>query len=451
MFNNSFYKIGFLLIFLSFFFFPIFSFAQEECQTLKECESQLSIIQERIKQLEKIISNLSKEKKTRQNQIELLKAKINTLELQIKETNLKIKNLNFQIKDTLSSIEFTNAEIEKEKEKLAEILRTIYEESQTSIIEILFSQSTLASFFDKLVGLETFNKVQKGIIEEIKELKQELEKKKATLEDQKAELERLLNISVLQKQENEKTKREQEELLKMNETQYQQYLKEKKELEKRASELMQRIAQLSLPGLAVPRDKGELYKLANWVEKLTGVRSALILALIEVESALGTNVGQCNCLGQPICKNPQLSYKQVMPSSHWEAFEEICKELGLNPNTTPVSCYINGGKVQMGGAMGPAQFMPNTWLKYKERIENLTGVKPANPWRASDAFLAAGLYLADWGASNQNPETEKGAVTAYLCGTSIMTPSCQRAGGEWYRNLVIQKAKEWEEWIKANF
>jgi hypothetical protein len=208
---------------------------------------------------------------------------------------------------------------------------------------------------------------------------------------------------------------------------------------------------LTLPGLAVPRDPKELYELAKWAGNAAGgVRPALILGLLEVESALGVNVGQCNCKGQPVCRHPELNYKQVMGRNQWTAFETIVGELGLNPNTTPVSCYVNGGRVQMGGAMGPAQFMPTTWLNvgYKQRVENITGLRPANPWRARDAFLAAALYLADWNAATQSRQSEMGAVTAYLCGTSAMTTRCQQAGGEWYRNLVLQKADHWQQWIK---
>ncbi len=210
---------------------------------------------------------------------------------------------------------------------------------------------------------------------------------------------------------------------------------------------MARIAQLTLPGLDVPKTKKELYQLANWAGNLTGVRPALILGLIEVESALGTNVGQCNCAGQTYCNHPNISYKQVMSSKQWDAFLKITKELELDPNTTPVSCAVSGGMVQMGGAMGPAQFMPNTWLNYKTGVESKTGVMPANPWRARDAFLAAGLYLADWNANTQVRTNEIGAVTAYLCGTNIMTARCQSAGGVWYRNSVMEKADKWQGWI----
>jgi len=452
----NFLKKGFQKILLVFLFFilifpqfPLLS--QDECKTVTECEALYKQLEEELKKVESNIAKTKEEKKTRENQIQLLKSKIQQLELQIKQTNLQIQELTLQIEDTENAISETALRIEDMQKKLSQILRTIYEEDQKSLIEILLTEKTIAGFFDNLAGLEMLNKKQKEILAEIKSLKASLEEEKENLESQKSDLEKLVSIRTLQKQESESTKKEQEKLLAMTEAQYQQYLKQKKELEQRAAEIMARIAQLTLPGLTVPRDKKELYQLASWAGNLASVRPALILGLIEVESALGINVGQCNCSGQPVCAHPELSYKKVMPSSQWAAFEQITKELGLNPNTTPVSCYVGGGQIQMGGAMGPAQFMPTTWLKYKERIESLTGAKPANPWRASDAFLGAALYLADFGASSKNAQDELGAVTAYLCGTTQMTSRCKRAGGEGYRNLVLQKAADWEDWIKNGF
>lgn len=432
---------------------PNFSaFSQEDCQTVKECEDLWEKLQSEIKKLETMIGKTEQEKKTLQNQISVLKTRIQKLELQIQQGNVMIKDIGFQIADTETSIEKTSLKIGDSRTKLAGILRTIYEEDQKSLIEILLSEETLSGFFDNLMALEVLNQTNQELLEDIKDLRSSLESQKEKLDEEKDNLVRTVKVQTLQKQQSEESKKEQEKLRNMKEAQYQQYLKEKKELEKRAAEIMSRIGQLTLPGLAVPRDPKELYELAKWAGQAAGgVRPALILGLLEVESALGVNVGQCNCLGQSVCRYPELSYKQVMGSSQWLAFEVITKELGLNLNTTPVSCYVDGGKVQMGGAMGPAQFMPTTWLNqksnYKGRVEGITGVKPANPWRARDAFLAAALYLVDFNASTQNINHEKGAVTAYLCGTSQMTTRCRQAGGEWYVNTIMKKADFWQQQI----
>lgn len=407
-------------------------------------------LMEKIRQYEMDITKTEAEKQSLQYQINTLRNKINQLDLQIRRSNVVIQDLGLQIQDTETSIHKTSLKIEDLRDKLSVILQEIYEKDQTSSIEILFSSATLSDFFDNLMALETLNLKSQEFLEEIKSLKQILEGQRELLDGEKTDLERTVRVQSLQKQESEAARKEQEKLLQMTEAQYQQYLKEKQELENRAAEIMSRITQLTLPGLAVPKTNKELYELAKWAGNAAGgVRPALILGLIEVESALGTNVGQCNCAGQPVCRHPELTYKQVMSSRQWDAFLKITRELGLDPNTTPVSCYVSGGQVQMGGAMGPAQFMPNTWLNagYKAKVEGITGVRPANPWRARDAFLAAALYLADWNAHTQNRQSEIGAVTAYLCGSSTMTATCSRAGGEWYRNLVMQKADQWQSWI----
>lgn len=422
--------------------------SSQDCRKLlEECERYYK---EKGEELEKNIERTQKEKQTLKNKISSLRRKIESLDYQIYQTSLVIKDLNLQIRDTENSIQKTSLKIEELKKRLAQILRLVYEEDQRSIFEILLTENKISDFFDNLIKLENLHLENQEILKKIKKLKLSLEEQKNKLDEEKEDLAKRIKIKALQKEENQEVKKEKERLLKMTEAQYQQYLREKKELEKKTAEIMARIVQLTLPGLDIPKTPKELYELAKWAGQAAGgVRPALILVLLEVESALGVNVGQCNCQGQPVCRHPELNYKQVMSKKQWSAFETIVKELGLDINTTPVSCYVNGGKVQMGGAMGPAQFLPNTWLKlgYKERVENITLLKPANPWRAKDAFLAAALYLADWGATKQTRKSEMAAVLAYLCGTSQLTSRCRQAGGEYYQKLVIQKADWWQEEI----
>jgi len=460
-------KLILLVIFISAFFYPVgfqknsfgalpnFLILAQEGQLSdpiterQQLEEELKKLEAELLKIDEDITKTEKEKKTLQNQIYILRKKIEKLELQIQQSNVMINDLGLQIEDTEASIKQTSLKIEDSRQKLANILQTIYEEDQKSLIEILASERTLSGFFDNLMALETLNTKSRELLENIKNLKISLESQRQSLDEEKTDLEKVVTIQTLQKKESESVKKDKDYLKNKTEAQYQQYLKEKQELEKRAAEIMARITQLTMPGTEVPKSKEELYELASWAGNLTKVRPALILGLIEVESALGTNVGQCNCAGQPYCRHPDIGYKQVMGSSQWDAFLKITKELGLNSTTTPVSCYVEGGMVQMGGAMGPAQFMPNTWLNlgYKAKVESITGVVPANPWRARDAFLAAGLYLADNGADTQIRTNEMGAATAYLCGTTIMTSRCRRAGGVWYTNTVMDKAKGWQEWI----
>ncbi len=418
----------------------------EECNTRQECEALLKEYEDKIARYEKEISGTGQKSKTLKNQIAILKKEVEKLNLQIHQSNAVIKDLGIEIVDTKQSVDKTSIEIENSKKNLANILRAVYKEDQKSGLEILFAGDKLSDFFNYLSALEALNSKNQEILGNIETSKAFLENQEKILEEDKEDLEKIVKIQMLQKNENESTKKENDYLLKLTEKQYQTLLKEKEELKKQVAKIIARITQLTLAGLKVPQSPEELYQLARLVGQQTGARPSLVLGLIEVESALGINVGQCNCQGQPQCNHPEISYKQVMSTSQWTAFEQITKELELNPKTTPVSCSATG---QWGGAMGPAQFMPNTWLNssYKQRVESITGIRPANPWSANDSFLAAALYLADKGAKTQKLQDERGAVTAYLCGTNTMTSRCKAAGGVWYTNRVMTKAEWWQEQI----
>lgn len=419
----------------------------EPCREyLEKCEKYY---QEKSTQYQSEISQLQQKKRTLENQIYWLESRIKNLSYQIHKNNLIIKDLNFQIKDTQSSIEKTSLKIEEIKENLANILQLRYEEDQRSLVEIFLREETLADFFDNLMALEALNLKTQEILKDIKNLKSSLENQRDKMLGEKEELERTLILVKLQKEENQNLRSQKKELLEKTrgeEALYQKYLEETK---KKAQEIRKKIFELAQVPIERALTLEEAYRLAVEVERITGVRAALLLGLLKVESDIGKNVGQCNCRGSAFCRHPEISWKEVMTKKHWPYFEKITAELGLDPSTTPVSCAVDEGKVQWGGAMGPAQFMPETWLKlgYKQRVEEITGQVPANPWRVRDAFLAAGLYLADWGAGSKREIDEIGAVTAYLCGTSRMTRRCRIAGGRWYLYQVMKYASQFQNYI----
>ena len=175
----------------------------EERQALEE---ELKKLEEQIGQYEKDITKTQQEKQTLQNQIYILQQKIKKLELQIQQSNVAIEEVGLQIRDTEASIEKTSLEIEDSKKKLAALLRIIHEEDQKSLVEILLSETTLSGFFDNLVQLETLNSKNQEILENIKSLKLYLESEKKSLDEEKADLEKMLEIQMLQKKEGETTR-----------------------------------------------------------------------------------------------------------------------------------------------------------------------------------------------------------------------------------------------------
>jgi len=220
---------------------------EKECANLEpsECrkllESCEAYYQEQSNEIEKDINKTEEEKKTLENKIYSLKKKIQNLDYQIRQSNLIIKDLGFQIEDTEYSIESTSLKIEGSKEKLANILRNIYEEDQKPFIEILVSGDSISSFFDDLVSLERLNSKSKELLQNIKLLKTNLENQKESLDGEKQDLENIVEIQTVQKQQNSQSRTEQEYYLESTEQEYQKYLAEKQEVDQKASEIRARI------------------------------------------------------------------------------------------------------------------------------------------------------------------------------------------------------------------
>ena len=173
---------------------------------------------------------------------------------------------------------------------------------------------------------------------------------------------------------------------------------------------------------------GALYSYAKEASLKTGVRPALILGILSEESNLGQNVGSG-------------SWRVDMnPTRDQPVFQQITAELGINPDTQPVSKKPWYG---WGGAMGPAQFIPSTWQLYKERIAASTGQTPPNPWDPRTATFAASILMMDNGADQQTRATERLAALRYLAGWKNATKSAY----SFYGDDVMELADQFQQQI----
>ena len=437
------FKIVLSLALTSALALPIFFiFGQSPSQERQALEDELKQLEAQIAQYEKDIASTAQEKKTLESKIASLKSKIKKLDLQISQSNIIIKDLGLQIQDTEISIDKTALKIEEGKTRLAGILQETYEEDQRPLIEILIAEG-ISDFFDNLVALEALNAKNQELLTNIKALKASLEDQKQALDEEKSGLEKQVAIQTLQRQENASVKQEQDSLLKLTEAEYQKQLAEKSNAEKQAQAIRSRIFEL----IGVPEAPTfeEAYNIAKFVSGQTGIRPALLLAVLTQESNIGKNVGQCFLTnlstGEGVRATTRARETKVMsPSRDVNPFIQITQELGRDVYNTPVSCPLKnsyGAPVGFGGAMGPSQFIPSTWLLYKDKIKNMTGRSP-DPWNIKDAFLATGVYLKDLGGLNN----EFTAVMRYFSGYSWSKWE------EFYGRSVLAIAVQYEQDIK---
>jgi len=423
---------------------PDFSIlAQSPSEERESLEEELRKLDEEIAVIDKAIEKTNNEKKTLENQIYLLKNKIAKLDLQISQGNIMIKDLGVQITQSEKSIEETSLKIKESRKYLAQNLQLIYEADNKSIVEVLLSENKLSDFFSDLVALESLNSKNQEMLINIENLKTQLETERESLDGEKQDLEELVVVQTMQRKESANIKKEKDQLLKLTEAEYQKSLQEKQVTEKKAAEIRARIFELI--GIPQAPTFGEAYEIAKLVSNVTGVRPALLLAVLTQESNIGKNVGQCflsnASTGAGVKVNTGAKETQVMnPTRDVAAFIKITTDLGRDPYNTPVSCPLkssSGAPVGWGGAMGPSQFIPSTWKMYKDKIETAAG-KTVDPWNIADAFLATGIYLKDLGSSTN----EFKAVMRYFSGTSWSKWE------EFYGNSVMAMAIQYEKDIK---
>lgn len=411
-----------------------------------QLEQELQALEQEIQAIEGDITKTQQEKASLQKEISVLKSKIKKLDLQISQSNKIIEDLRFQITDTSQSIEQTIEDIEVKKAQLGEVLQRMHQEDAKSFAEIVLTGSTLSDFFGNIAALEALRSRNQELLASMEKLSAYLQSQKGALEDEKSEEENFVKIQMLQKQQSQSLTKQSEQLLEVTkgkESEYQKILTDKK---KKAQEIRSRI--FDLIGVPDAPTFGEALEIANLVSRQTGVRSAFLLAVLTQESNIGKNVGQCylknSATGNGVRVNGQAISRVMKPSRDVQPFFQITQGLGRDPYNTPVSCPIPsvGG---YGGAMGPAQFIPSTWVQYQGKIEQLKGGS-VDPWNIRDAFLAAAVYLAQAKATKQTHDYEWCAAVTYFSGSCS---SRNQIRYEFYGDNVMAIAARYEEDIKA--
>ena len=405
---------------------------QEERAVL---QAQYDELQKEIAVQQQIIKDTQAKKNTLQGDVTLLNAKIKAAQAQIDAKNITIKQLAAQIAKKNVVIGQLSERIERGKESLASILRQEDQIDSSSIVVILLSNDDLSSLF---ADIDAFVSIKTGL----KELFADIREAKAQTEVEKADLATKQNQTADAKYEVETQqkriagdKTQKQQLLAITANQEVEYKKVLADRQAKAAAI--RAALFPLRDAAAIQF-GDALAYAKESQTKTGVRPALILAVLTQESNLGKNVGQCyltnDSTGAGVGKNTGTVFARVMsPTRDVPPFLALGLELGFDPHHQVVSCPIAsaGG---WGGAMGPAQFIASTWAAFADRIASARGIAVANPWDPQDAIMAMSIYLGDLGAGAGGYTAEHTAAAKYYAGGAWAT------AGRGYANSVLALA-----------
>ncbi len=125
---------------------------------------------------------------TKQSQIKTLGDQINVLSGQIGQTQLQIQATNDKIAITKEQITQTEEKLAKEKDTLNSFLITLYENGNTSPLEMIASSNNFSDFVDQSEYLQTMQLKVQDTLNQIKETKANLDKTKVDEENLKKSL-----------------------------------------------------------------------------------------------------------------------------------------------------------------------------------------------------------------------------------------------------------------------
>lgn len=407
----------------------------------RQLEQMLQELEAEIRAYEDQINKHRSEKEGFQREVNILDSEISKLQAQIRRGGLELNEIEFSIVKNEDAITLLEEKIEIQKNLLANLLLGMYRTQDTNSLEIILANDTLSDFFDDVKGLEELREGLKVTLDAVQALREQIQAEQNELEARREDQLRIIAIQEDQKGALKQKVDDKEVFVEASRAKEQEFQELAKRTQKSISEVRNQLFVLEGTSTAIPFEQA--YELAKLAESYTGVRPAFLLSLLKQESGrgalFGANVGTCTW-------RQDVQGKPVMnPTRDQPAFEIIASELGFNPDTQIISCpWIRKGKrVGWGGAMGPAQFIPSTWIAYKDKVSQLVGA-PANPWNIRDAFLAAAVKLQSHGADSRTHDAEWKAAMVYFAGGGW-----RNASYAWYGNQVMSRAKEIQQDINV--
>jgi peptidoglycan hydrolase CwlO-like protein len=390
-------------------------------------QAQLDAINTQIKQNQAGLTQLQTQRTSLERDVDILDSKIKAAQLGIKARDLTILQLKGGIHEQELGIRVLDSKVASGQQSIAQMLRETRVIDDQSLAQIALA-GNLQDLMHEVDDFQTIHRALGKSFDLMKDARKDLLSRKAALEDQQSEEQELKQLQVLQQKQLKETEKQKSDLVaaaKGQESIYQKII-----AGQRATAAQIEAQLFDLRDTTKSVTFGDMYVYAKQASAITNVRPAVILGILKEETNLGQNLGSGN-------------WKLDMhPTRDQPVFIKIMQELGLDPDKQPVSKKQNYG---WGGAMGPAQFIPSTWVMYKDRIAAATGQNPPNPWDPRTAVFATAILMADNGADAQTFAAERLAALRYLAGWKNAT----KAAYAFYGDEVMEYAAEFQAQINV--
>ncbi len=369
-------------------------------------------IKDDISDIEKKLKQAEAKKKALESELAGINASLSSTQRAIAETQIKIKQAENTIERKEAEIALLEEQIREKKEFIAGLMRELYYQGEWPLPRILVAEERFTEVVNNPDKLLTVEEKIASILESLALTRADTESERLSLEDAKEDHETLLQKKAIEKSA----------LI----SDQQETIEDVEDVAKTVSRLSKELNELQSDLNALiggSYDAGDIKEAVNFASSKSGVPKGFLMGMLKMETNLGKNVGGCTYA--EVEKGAESRYKSgKLSKTSWatfqrrrEIFKSITKELGYDYKKKKVSCNPSG-YTGTGGAMGVAQFMPDTWMGYKSQVAAKTGHSPPDPWNLTDGVMAMAIKLSKTpGVTSGNRSAWKKAAASYL-GTS---------------------------------
>lgn len=372
--------------------------------------------QENIDSTQDDIAKVQDKLQSAQKKQAAIQGDLNVVQGELSQKQAAINKVAGVLADTQETIDRKSSEIDSMEKRLAlhkavlrDLMQELYYVREIPLLEIILDEDEVQDVLNQGEGLFTTQERITNLLAEINDTKAKIASEKEALAETVDDQEALLAEHQLEKQD---ILSDRNEVLAELDSQANVVAKLNKELAQLQGDLQ------VLTGKSY--SASNIKEAVNFASKQTGVPKGFLYGMLKMETNLGRNVGGCTYAevedgAKKNYKNGNLSKRAWTTfQNRRDVFKSITDELDLDYRKQKVSCNPSG-YAGTGGAMGVAQFMPDTWVGYKAEVAKMTGHKPPSPWDLTDGVMAMALKLRRTpGVTDGSTSAMKRAACSYL-------------------------------------
>ncbi|MFH1078221.1 MAG: peptidoglycan DD-metalloendopeptidase family protein [Patescibacteria group bacterium] len=161
-------------------------------EQVEELNSEVKQKQNRIKELESLISGYrariaeqESKQSTLENEILLLDNRVREKELGIQRSKTEIELLTLEIQDLEKVISSQEKRIEKQKSLVGDFIRRVNEADEVSALDVFLTKPSLSSFFDRIEEVKRIERDLGDSIKDLKDVRQTLDETKTARDERR--------------------------------------------------------------------------------------------------------------------------------------------------------------------------------------------------------------------------------------------------------------------------